>query len=84
MQAVLDCFHDWLEAGAGGASNWSVEPENHEGWRVSIDEGGSTFPASSCTVGVAQSFVHCCILSFPVVRARTIVPTSRWQVAACA
>jgi hypothetical protein len=39
MQAVLDCFHDWLEAGAGGASNWSVEPENHEGWRVSIDEG---------------------------------------------
>lgn len=44
MQAVLDCFHDWLEAGAGGAANWSVEPENHEGWRVSIDEGGATFP----------------------------------------
>ena len=59
MQAVLDCFHDWLEAGAGGTANWSLEPENHEGWRVSIDEGGSTFPASNCIVGVAQSFVHC-------------------------
>lgn len=39
MQAVLDCFHDWLQEGAGGAGTWSLEPENHEGWRVSIDEG---------------------------------------------
>ena len=51
MQAVLDCFHDWLKAGAGGASNWSVEPENHEGWRVSIDEG-RTASRSTCIANV--------------------------------
>lgn len=39
MAGVLECFHDWLEAGAGGAPNWTLEKENYEGWRVSVDEG---------------------------------------------
>ena len=28
-------FHDWVETGAGGASGWALEAENHEvraGW----------------------------------------------------
>jgi len=39
MAKVLECFHDWLQAGAGGANHWTPEEENYEGWRVSIDEG---------------------------------------------
>jgi hypothetical protein len=64
MQSVLDCFHDWLDAGAGGAANWSLEPENHEGWRVSIDEGASPFTAMHASsvghegVGVSQCLLQ--------------------------
>lgn len=39
MEGVLQCFYDWLQGGAGGAPNWTLEEENYEGWRVSIDEG---------------------------------------------
>lgn len=31
---VLAKFHDWVSSGADGASNWHLEKENHEGWRV--------------------------------------------------
>ena len=31
---VLGKFHDWVSSGADGASNWHLEKENHEGWRV--------------------------------------------------
>lgn len=36
---VLDSFHAWLKGSAGGRSNWVLEPVNHEGWRVAVDEG---------------------------------------------
>ncbi len=36
---MLQRFHSWLQAGAGGASHWSLEPVNYEGWRVAVDEG---------------------------------------------
>ena len=63
MQSVLDCFHDWLEAGAGGADNWSLEPENHEGWRVSINEGASQFTAMrASSVGHEGISVSQCLL----------------------
>ena len=38
-RSVLQAFHDWLQAGADGAGHWALEPVNHEGWRVSVDEG---------------------------------------------
>lgn len=38
-QRVLDAFKSWVDAGAGGASGWALERENHEGWRVAVDEG---------------------------------------------
>ncbi|KAL3136468.1 hypothetical protein ABBQ38_005721 [Trebouxia sp. C0009 RCD-2024] len=38
-EQVLAAFHDWLLAGSGGASNWSLAEVNHEGWRVTVDEG---------------------------------------------
>lgn len=34
-------FKAWVDEGAGGASNWRLEDENYEGWRVRIDEGNS-------------------------------------------
>ncbi|KAF8060594.1 algC [Scenedesmus sp. PABB004] len=37
---VLSAFNAWVAGGAGGADGWSLEPVNHEGWRVNIDEGG--------------------------------------------
>ncbi|GBF99435.1 phosphoglucomutase [Raphidocelis subcapitata] len=37
--AVLEGFKAWLDKGAGGESAWSLDPVNHEGWRVSVDEG---------------------------------------------
>lgn len=82
MKDVLGCFHDWLQEGAGGASHWTLEPENHEGWRVSIDEGGvyffSYFPSqlSSCSMrcpGCACGFCTAQIapvLKQPAVEAR--------------
>ena len=36
-QQVLQRFHDWLQSGA--PENWKMEAENHEGWRVAVDEG---------------------------------------------
>ena len=36
-QQVLQRFHDWLQSGP--PENWKMEAENHEGWRVAIDEG---------------------------------------------
>lgn len=38
-QKILASFHDWVQHGASGAEGWVLEKENHEGWRVSIDEG---------------------------------------------
>ena len=38
MARTLECFKAWLDNGDGGPG-WSLEPENHEGWRVVIDEG---------------------------------------------
>ena len=29
-QQIMAKFHDWVEAGAGGASGWALEAENHE------------------------------------------------------
>ena len=37
-KAILGKFHDWVSGGAGGASGWELEKENHEGWRVAVDE----------------------------------------------
>lgn len=37
-QAILGKFKAWVEGGAGGASGWQMEAENHEGWRVAIEE----------------------------------------------
>lgn len=39
MAQTLECFKTWLDEGAGGATGWTLEPENHEGWRVVVDEG---------------------------------------------
>lgn len=36
---VTAAFKEWIDAGAGNTKSWSLEPENYEGWRVSIDEG---------------------------------------------
>lgn len=36
---ALEAFHQWIQDGAGGADGWVLEEENHEGWRVSVDEG---------------------------------------------
>ena len=38
-QKALEKFHQWIEDGAGGADGWVLEEENHEGWRVQVDEG---------------------------------------------
>ncbi len=38
-QKILAEFHDWVQGGASGAEGWTLEKENHEGWRVSIEEG---------------------------------------------
>lgn len=38
-QRALKEFHNWIQAGAGGSKGWALEEENHEGWRVSVDEG---------------------------------------------
>ena len=32
-------FKTWVDEGAAGASNWRLEDENYEGWRIRIDEG---------------------------------------------
>lgn len=36
---ILADFHEWVQGGASGAEGWNLEKENHEGWRVSIEEG---------------------------------------------
>ena len=41
-QDVLQRFHSWVTSGKGG-EEWSLEEENHEGWRVSVDEGDGKF-----------------------------------------
>ncbi|CAL5224325.1 g6994 [Coccomyxa viridis] len=38
-QKILADFHSWVQGGASGAEGWNLEKENHEGWRVSIEEG---------------------------------------------
>lgn len=37
MARTLERFKAWLDNG-GGDPGWSLEPENHEGWRVVVDE----------------------------------------------
>lgn len=37
-QKITADFKDWLDAGAGGYSDWLLEAENYEGWRVRIKE----------------------------------------------
>ena len=39
MARTLDCFKGWVDEGAGGATGWTLEAENFEGWRISVDEG---------------------------------------------
>ena len=41
-QDALKRFHSWVAAGNGG-KEWRLEEENHEGWRVSVDEGDGRF-----------------------------------------
>ncbi|KAK9849389.1 hypothetical protein WJX84_005290 [Apatococcus fuscideae] len=36
---ILHGFHEWVKAGADGASGWALEKENFEGYRVNVDEG---------------------------------------------
>ncbi|KAI8475648.1 MAG: Phosphoglucomutase, first 3 domain-containing protein [Monoraphidium minutum] len=36
---VLEEFNAWVQAGAGGRPNYSLDAVNHEGWRVAVDEG---------------------------------------------
>lgn len=36
---MLEGFKAWLDKDAGGEPAWSLDPVNHEGWRVSVDEG---------------------------------------------
>lgn len=36
---ILLKFKAWVDAGCGGASGWQLTAENHEGWRLNIDEG---------------------------------------------
>ena len=36
---ILGSFHEWVKGGADGASGWALEKENHEGYRVNVDEG---------------------------------------------
>ena len=36
---ILSSFHEWVKGGADGASGWALEKENHEGYRVNVDEG---------------------------------------------
>ena len=43
MARTLECFKAWLDDGAGGAQGWHTEAENHEGWRVAVDEGAPGF-----------------------------------------
>lgn len=37
---VTAAFKAWVDAGCGGASNWALEAENYEGWRVRVQEEG--------------------------------------------
>jgi hypothetical protein len=36
---VLEEFNTWVKAGASGQPTYSLDPVNHEGWRVAVDEG---------------------------------------------
>ena len=36
---ILNSFHEWVEAGADGASGWALEKDYYEGYRVNVDEG---------------------------------------------
>lgn len=38
LDPVGPCFVV-VQSGAGGQSSWSMEPVNHEGWRVTVDQG---------------------------------------------
>ena len=53
MARTLECFKAWLDEGAGGATGWTLEPENHEGWRVVVDEGGHLSDAAPNSTVVA-------------------------------
>jgi len=37
---VLTAFQEWVTSGSCGQSNWSLEPVNHEGVRISVEEEG--------------------------------------------
>ena len=37
---VLTAFQDWVSSGACGQFNWSLEPVNHEGVRINVEEEG--------------------------------------------
>ncbi len=38
-ERILTSFKSWVEGGASGAKGWALEPVNHEGYRVSVEEG---------------------------------------------
>ncbi len=72
----MAAFHDWLESGAGGASNWSLAEVNHEGWRVSLSKSAlcllplafCTWPPAYCVVRLPSttclSHMTFCLLYF--------------------
>ena len=37
--SILTAFHDWVATGAAGP-DWTLDPVNHEGWRVRVAEPG--------------------------------------------
>jgi hypothetical protein len=64
MARTLQCFKTWLDGGNGGPS-WSLEPENHEGWRVVVDEGELQLcrfkmagPRQGCCSGVVKLLAY--------------------------
>ena len=57
---VLGKFHDWVSSGADGASNWHLEKENHEGWRVTRG-----MPAACFVLGFASHRAHSLLRVMP-------------------
>jgi len=39
--SVLEAFHGLVTSSSDGS--WSLVEENHEGWRVNVDEGGGKY-----------------------------------------
>lgn len=59
MARTLACFKEWVDEGAGGAIGWTLEAENYEGWRVTVDEG--TRIVIRRDLNAALMIVHCTV-----------------------